>query len=130
MATTKKKKKKKITRNMLDALYSKIVRTRAGNRCEYDGCGSTGSCQCHHIFGRVNYSVRWYLDNGICLCATHHKFGKWSAHQSPLWFGNWLMKTRGKKWYEDLSFKAKQYYKADYEKIYTYLKSIADKLAI
>lgn len=38
------------------------------------GCGGRlcgGGAQAHHIFGRY-MSVRWNLDNGICLCGSHH----------------------------------------------------------
>jgi hypothetical protein len=31
--------------------------------------------------------------NGVCLCPSHHKFGKYSAHRNALWFARWLQEN-------------------------------------
>lgn len=83
--------KKKTVKNRLDRLWSKIIRSKG--KCEV--CGSS-NCQLHphHITGRKNLNTRWDLRNGCCLCASHHTMGNQSAHQSPLWFDEWLRKNR------------------------------------
>lgn len=89
----------------LDDTWSKAVKERVGYKCEY--CGKTETLNSHHIFSRSNKKVRWDMDNGICLCVLHHVFGIFSAHKSPLEFGEWLKETRGIDWYERLREKAK-----------------------
>ena len=90
----------------LDLLWSEIVKLRAGNKCEY--CGRRTRLNSHHIFSRSNRCVRWDVENGICLCVSHHVFGNMSAHKAPLEFAEWLKEVRGKKWYNRLRKKASQ----------------------
>jgi hypothetical protein len=101
---------KKITTKKLDDLWSKIV--KSDGKCELAGVDGYGPCagplNAHHIFGRRNFSVRWDLDNGICLCVSHHHFGRFSAEGSPTVFTNWLIQERGGEWHDDLKFKANQ----------------------
>lgn len=62
------------TTKQVDILWSLVVRERAIYECEMHGCGGRqcgGGAQAHHIFGRY-MAVRWDLDNGICLCGSHH----------------------------------------------------------
>jgi predicted restriction endonuclease len=64
----------------LDKLWILAVKTRAGFRCEV--CReSLTELDAHHIFGRGE-SVRWDLNNGMCLCRIHHTLGKISAHST------------------------------------------------
>jgi predicted restriction endonuclease len=105
----KAKVKKKPTKTQLnkkaDTEWSLSVKEKAGFKCEV--CGSTQSLNSHHIFGRKNYSTRWDIDNGICLCVGHHKFNpKFSAHESPTLFTDWVKQYRGLEWYEKLRAKA------------------------
>lgn len=88
----------------LDDLWSKLVKDRAGNQCEK--CHKTSYLNSHHIFSRQNKSVRWDLDNGICLCAGCHVLNRDSAHKSPLLFAEWVKSKRGEKWYQILMAKA------------------------
>ena len=68
------------------------MRTRDGNKCVV--CGSTKFVQAHHVFPKERYpELRLTLENGISLCATHHKFGKYSAHLNPFWFSAWCDKN-------------------------------------
>lgn len=62
----------------LDKIWSEKVKERAGYKCEYclESHGWLNSC---HIIGRANRTLRWDLENGICLCYTHHK--AYDTHQ-------------------------------------------------
>ncbi len=97
-----KKKSHKTINNKCDTLWSKIVRERAGNRCEY--CGRQNKMlNAHHIFGRTFLPLRWVLNNGIALCPLHHTFSNtFSAHLAPTEFTFWLVKKRGEEWYKKL----------------------------
>ena len=72
----------------LDIMWSKLVKEKADYKCEV--CGATSLLNSHHIIGRVNRSLRWDLQNGVCLCVKHHEFGIQSAHQDPQWFMEWV----------------------------------------
>ena len=61
----------------------------------------------HHIFSRINFATRWDINNGVCLCVSHHIFGKLSAHKAPIEFVEWLKEKRGEKWYNTLRQNAK-----------------------
>lgn len=108
--------------NNVDNLWSEIVKTRAGNKCEY--CGIERSLNSHHIFSRSNHSVRWDVNNGICLCASHHLLGNFSAHKAPLEFADWIKEKRGEEWYDNLKRKSKEIYKPDYQVIYDNLRKL------
>ncbi len=53
-----------------DVLFSKLVRERAGQRCE--ACGSTESLQCSHHVSRKYRLLRWHPLNAACHCARCH----------------------------------------------------------
>lgn len=125
----KGKRSKTAEKRTTDALWSEVVKLRAGNVCEYDGCGQTRYLNSHHIFSRTNFSTRWDLDNGICLCAKHHMLGNFSAHKAPLEFAEWLREKRGEEWYKELLKKTKKIEKnIDYEAIRKYLFTVKDTL--
>jgi len=107
-ACKKAKTERRKLRDQLDKLWSEIVKQRAANVCEYKACSKTTYLNAHHIFSRSNLSVRWDLDNGICLCSGHHTLTNNSAHKSPIEFIEWLKQRRGIEWYEDLRQKANQ----------------------
>lgn len=76
------KKKKKI-KKILDDLWAEIIKLQSNHQCVAgpllnEECG--GKLNSHHIEGRKKLSVRWDLDNGMCLCAKHHTMGNISAH--------------------------------------------------
>lgn len=105
----KEKKPKKLSKSQLnkkaDKEWSIAVKERAGWKCEV--CGHTENLNSHHIFSRKNYSVRWDLDNGICLCPSHHMFSHtMSAHKAPLSFVALLKSNRSEEWYDKLMLKA------------------------
>lgn len=91
--------------NKLDEAWSKKVKEVAGNKCEY--CGKTAMLNSHHIFSRSNKSVRWDVENGVCLCVGHHTFSSvFSAHKTPLEFIEWLKSHRGEQRLNELRIKA------------------------
>ena len=83
--------KTKLTKK-LDTAWSEAVKKRAGYKCEV--CGKDMGLNSHHIVGRTNRTLRWDVKNGVSLCVSHHKFGRQSAHEDPLWFKEWLEDER------------------------------------
>ena len=101
----KDKKLKKPKQEGLDNLWSRLVKEKAGNKCEY--CDKNSGLNSHHVFSRSNKRVRWDLDNGVCVCVLHHIFGLFSAHKAPIEFVEWLKDYRGEDWYNQLRVKAR-----------------------
>lgn len=74
-----------------DTWCSKVVRQKANYTCEY--CGKQDSrMECCHIHGRRARSVRWSLDNLLCLCSHHHRY----FTENPTEFTAWLDEYLGK----------------------------------
>lgn len=128
MTQAKKSKKKKddsrkqSCMKKFDNKWSKLVKKRAGNKCEVDWCTKTKYLNAHHIFSRNNWSTRYDLDNWIALCPSHHTFNnKFSAHRTPLEFAEWLINKRWEEWYYDLKRKSKKLWDNNYDKIEKYL---------
>ena len=105
-ACKKAKTKRRKLRDQLDKLWAEIIKQRNGYKCEY--CSKTTYLNSHHIFSRSNLSVRWSLDNGVCLCSGHHTLNTLSAHKSPMEFAEWIRDKRGYLWYTDLRKEANQ----------------------
>lgn len=101
-------KKRKGIDGKLDIAWAKLVKLKAGLKCEY--CGTTTKqLHSHHIFSRSKKSTRWDIDNGICLCAGHHVLSStFSAHKTPTEFTYWFEKYKGKDFIEMLTFKSNQ----------------------
>jgi len=112
--------------NKLDKAWSVLVKLRAGGYCEY--CGSTRALNSHHIFTRAKRSVRWDLNNGICLCAGHHIGNKFSAHKTPVPFSVWIISKRGADWYNLLNAKSNQVSKLHTFEKEIILKELNDKI--
>ena len=104
--TTLEKQSRKSIRKELDELWAELVKKRAGYKCERSG--KTRYLNSHHIFSRSNLSVRWDLDNGVCLNAGWHTLQTNSAHKAPIEFIEWIKDKRGEKWYQELRIKANQ----------------------
>lgn len=97
--------KKKGIEGKLDQAWSKLVKLRAGMECEY--CGTkVKQLHSHHLFTRSRKATRWDVKNGICLCASHHVLGNFSAHKSPLEFSQWLYKYKGEDYIDRIMFKS------------------------
>jgi hypothetical protein len=111
----------------LDALWSKIIRLRANNKCEYCGDG-TKQLHAHHLFSRNNLNTRWTFENGMCLCASHHRFGNFSAHMAPLEFSDWIKEKIGMEMYELLKIKSKQIANVDFVQTKDMLTKELDRL--
>lgn len=75
-----------IKRDKLDAIFSDLVRERAGWRCEYSGAGPDSHLECAHIYGRRRRSTRWHPMNAVCLSSASHRY----FTENPLAFTNWL----------------------------------------
>lgn len=90
----------KSQKRVLDDLWSSAVKEIAGRKCEM--CGSPNHLQSHHVIGRRYMSVRFYLPNGVSLCAKHHLF----AEQNEVAFSIWILKYRGQEWWNDLQLKS------------------------
>lgn len=115
-----KTKKRKSDLKICDELWSKLIKIRAWLRCEY--CWGTKFLNAHHIFTRNNYSTRYDLDNGICLCSKHHTLSStFSAHKTPMEFTEWILAQRWQERYDRLKFKTKQLWDKDYAKVEQYL---------
>ena len=107
---------KKSLRSKLDKLWGQKIHERG--RCEI--CDSTRTLQAHHIYGRRNGAVRWYVPNGCLLCAGCHKFSQLSAHESPLWFAEKILELRGQAWLDDLKARRNgsgKFTDADFERL-------------
>ncbi|MCK4320968.1 hypothetical protein KAX08_00395 [candidate division WOR-3 bacterium] len=111
-AVKKAKTERRKLRDQLDKLWAEIIKKRADYRCEYrepaNRCKKMTYLNTHHIFSRSNLSVRWDLDNGVCLCSGHHTLNNNSAHKAPAEFIEWIKEMWGIEWYENLRKKANQ----------------------
>lgn len=98
----KQKRKERLSK---EKEWADACKKRADWACEY--CGTTENLNAHHIFSRNKKSVKFDLDNAICLCALHHIFSTdFSAHKTPTEFTEWVIEYRGRDWYERLRKKA------------------------
>ena len=117
-----KKEKKKIKRENnptrlkkeCDKKWRSEVIEWYGNKCVV--CGSE-KINVHHCVSRANRSTRWYIPNGVPLCALHHTFGNQSAHTHPLWFREVIVGLRGIKWEKDLIAKSNEIWDKTYRVI-------------
>ena len=93
--------------NKLDTAWSLLVKLVHGMKCEY--CGKTTTLNSHHIYSRSKKSTRWSVENGSCLCVSHHTFNSgFSAHKTPLEFTEFIIEKRGQEWYENLRAEANE----------------------
>jgi len=74
-----------IKREACDKWFSDVVRKKADFICESCGRNDIGM-DCAHIHGRRAKSVRWSLDNAICLCRVCHM----NYTSNPVDFTRWL----------------------------------------
>jgi len=101
-----KSKKARLSKE-LDALWSELVKIKAGYRCEYSN--KSNALNSHHIYSRSKKSTRWDIENGVCLTASHHVLSSgFSAHKTPTEFVEWIKIKRGNLWYNELRKRASQ----------------------
>jgi 5-methylcytosine-specific restriction endonuclease McrA len=66
---------------------------RAAGHCAV--CGAVKFLQAHHLLPKERYpEFRLELLNGICLCPTCHKWGRYSFHRNTIWSTLWLRSNR------------------------------------
>ena len=89
---------KKSTDKRLLKAWGRVVKKRAGNKCEVcatEGKVTGGKLDPHHVVGKRNRRLRYDVRNGVCLCPKHHTLGNESAHQDgTVWFDNWMLDYR------------------------------------
>jgi hypothetical protein len=120
-----KPERKKLDKECL-ALWQEAVKLRAGHKCEIPYCRKTENLNAHHVFSRSRQSVRYDIDNGLCLCSGCHSLNNDSAHKSPEFLMRILGKIpgfpaiRAETWYQTLRLRAYTPQKLDLkmEKLY------------
>lgn len=93
----------RIKLDKLDILFSKIVRQKADNHCEY--CGKytpIKKLQCSHYHGRRKRSVRWDFDNACAVCFGCHLF----LGENPYAHTEFFKKRLGSDRFEQLNIRA------------------------
>ena len=90
MASKKKSNpNSKYWKRKADKLWAEIIRSIG--YCFV--CGTTKNLQAHHIVPKEREELRWDLNNGVCLCATHHRWCRIiSAHQGSFIFYYYFVK--------------------------------------
>jgi predicted restriction endonuclease len=69
---------------LLDKTARECVLNRAGHRCEK--CGKGERLQWHHVYTRAILSLRWDMDNLVCLCAGCHLWWHHNPLDAAAWF--------------------------------------------
>lgn len=79
-------------KNSCDDLWGKVVKARAGGRCEH--CGqqppNAYAYHAHHVWGRTDHRLRFEIRNGVALCWTCHRW----AEEMPIEFTYWMEEYR------------------------------------
>jgi len=75
----------------LDKLWAKAVKLRAGLKSEY---GGEGYLAAHHITGKPTLSLRYALENGVCITTGQHHFVAHNTGRSKA-FREWALRQRG-----------------------------------
>ena len=95
----------------------------------YTECAVCGKqpVEAHHLISRANTATRHAIENGIGLCALHHKWcNKLSAHGAPLAFSEWIQENKPETW-EWCSRNKNLVQKPDYESAYNRLKEYLEQ---
>ena len=90
-----------------DAKWSRMIRERAGFRCEKCGhwhAENSRGLHAAHIFSRRINRTRHDLANGVALCTACH----FDAHAHPLDFHAWARKKIGARKYDALELRARR----------------------
>lgn len=103
-------KKLKLNKKKCDQLFSELIR-KAG-KCHR--CGSIYRLQCAHIFTRGYYTIRWDIENAVCLCSKCHVYFTYK----PIEWEDYIKPIIGEDKWRELRQKALTYQKIDYETIY------------
>jgi hypothetical protein len=101
----------KIKADKVFNIYSKAIRLISGFKCEFcgkyfpDGKG----LQVHHFYSRRRESVRYDIENLVCLCNYHHRY----FHENPNEQVEFMKNKLGQERYDALNIKANTYMKKD-----------------
>lgn len=112
---------KKKLENQCDHYWQKIIKIRAGYKCQISGKAATDS---HHIV-RKSASVRWDLSNGIALARSEHN------HDNEAEMNAKIISVIGQSEFDRLEAKAraiKQYRLSDLLELRDELKKIKGEL--
>lgn len=112
-----------------DALFSKIIRTKAKWKCER--CGHkftppTSGLHTSHFWGRARENTRTDFMNVAALCYGCHSY----FHANPQEHAEWFEKKIGKEEFGYLRIRANLYKKKDEKLTMMYLKQEAEKYGI
>ena len=122
----KKREKKAQTPTAQKKVMDKLWRSKCieyyGDACQI--CGDRTRTNLHHIIGRRNLAVRWYVPNGVPLCSKHHVYDIKSAHQDPVWFRDQMIQYRGVGWEKDLREQSNEIFDKDYGGVKNYLEAL------
>lgn len=84
-------------RRKADKLWKELIFYKHNGECAI--CSSKDWVQAHHLIPREMYSHRHNSQNGILLCAAHHRFSfVLSPHKSPIAFAKWMTKNNNQLW--------------------------------
>ena len=127
---TKSKVKAKVKAKVLKSskimeAWTEAVKVRADYRCEYCGRSKPYVLNAHHIFGRRHSTVKYDLDNGICLCYNCHN----EAHNNPE-FIKWIVNYIGKDRYDRIKAKhdqVKKWTEIEKREVYQSLKKFVEQ---
>jgi len=93
----------KIKLTKLDILFSRYIRLKADNHCEY--CGEYKKrLQTSHFHGRRKRVVRWDEDNVAALCFSCHLY----LGENPQTHTEWFIQRLGSERFERLNIRANQ----------------------
>lgn len=117
---TKRSQAKRSSRcKYADRMWSRYINARDGF-CQMASDECSGRLEAAHIIGKQTgkHVIRWELDNGVLLCALHHRrfdgvFDKWS----------WAEKRLGTDRWEALQAKSRERWDRDYDRVYDELKT-------
>ena len=76
----------------LDKLWSTAVKLRAKMKSEYNDI--PGPLHAHHIIGKSTHSLRWNIDNGVCITGGQHFYVAHVQGRAQA-FKEWALKKRG-----------------------------------
>jgi 5-methylcytosine-specific restriction endonuclease McrA len=93
-----KSRRERIERRKALKAWSLQVRTRDNFTCKVCGLKSK-YVHAHHLVPKhADKELRHDIKNGYTLCFRCHKAGPQAAHQSAIWFSQWLKEHDRKLW--------------------------------
>lgn len=113
----KKPTRKSLTRK-LDKACSDIIRSIG--KCAYCGNEDYSKLQAAHVFSRSIRSVRWELNNIVCLCAKCHFW----VHAHPILWAEFVRDYLGSYKYQNLKLQANMIKKWSIKELEDLLKAL------